>query len=196
MDLSSLRSAAIKEYFNQPVVDTFDISICPVTEPCVHNVDFRTVSESGLANIDIPLIFHINQCSTVRFNAFFTKNRQSGLQLLLIHIWYYYLFRYMVWPFGLTLVSWALRRTFGCRLLQQSLLPTGIRYADSVFYSDLISILVAMLFQDKSFVSAVMFSLIFSLGSLLIGNRLVRARRSSIDWPRQNGSQHAAIIRC
>ncbi|CDS36985.1 histone arginine methyltransferase CARMER [Echinococcus multilocularis] len=70
MDLSALRGAAIKEYFNQPVVDTFDISICPVTEPCVHNVDFRTVSESDLANIEIPLVFHISQCSTIHGLAF------------------------------------------------------------------------------------------------------------------------------
>lgn len=84
MDLSALRGAAIKEYFNQPVVDTFDISICPVTEPCVHDVDFRTVSESDLANIEIPLLFHISQCSTVSFghilyntltqSLFFTSN--------------------------------------------------------------------------------------------------------------------------
>lgn len=67
MDLSALRGAALQEYFNQPVVDTFDISICPVNEPCVHNVDFRTVTEAGLANMDIPLVFQINQCSTVSF---------------------------------------------------------------------------------------------------------------------------------
>lgn len=65
MDLSALRGAAIKEYFNQPVVDTFDIGICPVAEPCVHEVDFRTVSESELANIDIQLKFRINQFATV-----------------------------------------------------------------------------------------------------------------------------------
>uniref|UniRef100_A0A5K3FA21 type I protein arginine methyltransferase n=1 Tax=Mesocestoides corti TaxID=53468 RepID=A0A5K3FA21_MESCO len=70
MDLSALRGAAIKEYFNQPVVDTFDIGICPVVEPCVHEVDFRTVKESSLANIDIALRFHINQCSTVHGLAF------------------------------------------------------------------------------------------------------------------------------
>lgn len=65
MDLSALREAAVKENFSQPVVDTFDINICPVNDPCVHTVDFRSVAEAELANIYIPLEFTINQCSTV-----------------------------------------------------------------------------------------------------------------------------------
>lgn len=64
MDLTSLRSAAFAEYFNQPIVDTFDIGLCPAL-PCVHKVDFRTVSETQLASIDIPLHFQISTCSTV-----------------------------------------------------------------------------------------------------------------------------------
>ncbi|KAM7541812.1 hypothetical protein Aperf_G00000007280 [Anoplocephala perfoliata] len=70
MDLSALREAAVKEYFSQPVVDTFDINICPVNDPCVHCVDFRTVGEAELANINIPLVFQINQCSTIHGLAF------------------------------------------------------------------------------------------------------------------------------
>lgn len=70
MDLSSLRETAVKEYFSQPVVDTFDLNICPVNDPCVHCVDFRTVGEAELATINISLIFQINQCSTVRARLF------------------------------------------------------------------------------------------------------------------------------
>ncbi|VUZ56124.1 unnamed protein product [Hymenolepis diminuta] len=70
MDLSALREAAVKENFSQPVVDTFDINICPVNDPCVHTVDFRSVAEAELANIYIPLEFTINQCSTIHGLAF------------------------------------------------------------------------------------------------------------------------------
>ncbi|KAA0197299.1 Histone-arginine methyltransferase CARM1 [Fasciolopsis buskii] len=69
MDLTSLRSAAFAEYFNQPIVDTFDIGLCPAL-PCVHKVDFRTVSETQLASIDIPLHFQISTCSTIHGLAF------------------------------------------------------------------------------------------------------------------------------
>ncbi|BHF84655.1 Histone-arginine methyltransferase carm1 [Sparganum proliferum] len=69
MDLSALRNAAIAEYFNQPVVDTFDIGLCPAV-PCVHKVDFRTVKESELAEITIPLHFQIDQCATIHGLAF------------------------------------------------------------------------------------------------------------------------------
>ncbi|CAL8094093.1 unnamed protein product [Calicophoron daubneyi] len=69
MDLTALRNAAVAEYFNQPIVDTFDIGLCPAP-PCVHKVDFRTVTESQLASIDIPLHFQISTCSTVHGLAF------------------------------------------------------------------------------------------------------------------------------
>ncbi|KAF8566358.1 hypothetical protein P879_05965 [Paragonimus westermani] len=69
MDLTALRSAAVSEYFNQPIVDTFDIGLCPAM-PCVHKVDFRTVSEAQLTSIDIPLHFQISTCSTIHGLAF------------------------------------------------------------------------------------------------------------------------------
>ncbi|CAH8667629.1 unnamed protein product [Heterobilharzia americana] len=69
MDLTALRNAAVTEYFNQPIVDTFDIGICPAL-PCVHMVDFRTVSEAELASIDIPLTYKITTCSTIHGLAF------------------------------------------------------------------------------------------------------------------------------
>ena len=82
MDLSALRGAAIKEYFNQPVVDTFDVGICPVAEPCTHEVDFRTVKEASLATIDIPLRFQINQCSTVSNGQWFFTAQPSFFSVL------------------------------------------------------------------------------------------------------------------
>ncbi|KAG5453315.1 Ecto-ADP-ribosyltransferase 4, partial [Clonorchis sinensis] len=69
MDLTALRNAAMSEYFSQPVVDTFDIGLCPAV-PCVHKVDFRTVSEGQLANIDIPVHFQISTSCTIHGLAF------------------------------------------------------------------------------------------------------------------------------
>ncbi|CAH8598635.1 unnamed protein product [Schistosoma turkestanicum] len=69
MDLTALRNAAVTEYFNQPIVDTFDIGICPAL-PCIHKVDFRTVSESELSSIDISLHYQITTCSTIHGLAF------------------------------------------------------------------------------------------------------------------------------
>jgi histone-arginine methyltransferase CARM1 len=45
--LSCLRAAAMKEYFRQPIVDTFDIRIC-TAKSVRHVVDFHTASESDL----------------------------------------------------------------------------------------------------------------------------------------------------
>lgn len=47
VDLSCLRAAAMKEYFRQPIVDTFDIRIC-TAKSVRHVVDFLTASETDL----------------------------------------------------------------------------------------------------------------------------------------------------
>jgi len=47
VDLSCLRNAAMKEYFRQPIVDTFDIRIC-TAKSVRHVVDFLTAPESDL----------------------------------------------------------------------------------------------------------------------------------------------------
>ncbi|XP_044740909.1 histone-arginine methyltransferase CARMER isoform X3 [Chrysoperla carnea] len=58
VDLSSMRNAAKKEYFRQPIVDTFDVRIC-LSKSVRHVVDFLDAHETDLHNIDIPLEFHI-----------------------------------------------------------------------------------------------------------------------------------------
>ncbi|VDN12973.1 unnamed protein product, partial [Dibothriocephalus latus] len=82
MDLSALRNSAIAEYFNQPVVDTFDIGLCPAA-PRVHKVDFRTVKESELAEITIPLHFQIDQCSTIHGLAFWFDSYDVDIELVI-----------------------------------------------------------------------------------------------------------------
>lgn len=47
VDLSSLREAAMKEYFRQPIVDTFDIRICQA-KSIRHSVDFLQADEEDL----------------------------------------------------------------------------------------------------------------------------------------------------
>lgn len=50
VDLSAMRNNAIKEYFRQPIVDTFDIRIC-TAKSVRHVVDFQTADETDLHKI-------------------------------------------------------------------------------------------------------------------------------------------------
>jgi len=69
VNLSSLRSAALNEYFRQPIVDTFDINIC-TAKTQRHVIDFQTAHETDLHRIEIPLEFHMLQTGTVHGIAF------------------------------------------------------------------------------------------------------------------------------
>lgn len=69
VDLSTLRTPALKEYFRQPIVDTFDVRIC-LAKSLKHTVDFSTASEFDLHQINIPLEFKINESGTIHGLAF------------------------------------------------------------------------------------------------------------------------------
>jgi histone-arginine methyltransferase CARM1 len=69
VDLTSLREAAVQEYFKQPIVDTFDIRIC-LARSHKYTVNFQTANESDLHNIEIPLSFVITQAGTIHGLAF------------------------------------------------------------------------------------------------------------------------------
>ncbi|XP_065293407.1 histone-arginine methyltransferase CARMER isoform X7 [Dermacentor albipictus] len=69
VDLSSLREAAVKEYFRQPVVDTFDVRIC-LAKSLRHTVDFERATESDLHCIEIPLQFSLMQSGELHGLAF------------------------------------------------------------------------------------------------------------------------------
>lgn len=69
VDLSAMRQAAMKEYFQQPIVDTFDIRIC-TSKSVRHSVDFLTADETDLHQIDIPLEFHMLETGTCHGLAF------------------------------------------------------------------------------------------------------------------------------
>lgn len=69
VDLSSLRDMAMREYFRQPIVDTFDIRIC-LAKSVKHSLDFLTATEQQLHKIDIPLEYYILESGTVHGLAF------------------------------------------------------------------------------------------------------------------------------
>ncbi|XP_025414682.1 histone-arginine methyltransferase CARMER isoform X1 [Sipha flava] len=69
VDLSSLRDMAMREYFRQPIVDTFDIRIC-LAKSVKHSLDFLTATEEQLHQIDIPLEYYILESGTIHGLAF------------------------------------------------------------------------------------------------------------------------------
>lgn len=50
-----MRDAAMKEYFRQPIVDTFDMRIC-MAKSVKHSVDFSQAHESDLHRIGKVII--------------------------------------------------------------------------------------------------------------------------------------------
>nr|CAD7459332.1 unnamed protein product [Timema tahoe] len=69
VDLSSLRHFATKEYFRQPIVDTFDVRVC-MAKSVRHSLDFKSAQEQDLHHIDIPLEFHVLESGSVHGLAF------------------------------------------------------------------------------------------------------------------------------
>ncbi|KAG4066161.1 hypothetical protein HA402_010363 [Bradysia odoriphaga] len=69
VNLSALHHEAMKEYFRQPIVDTFDIRIC-MSKSVKHVVNFLTDNEEDLHRIDIPLEFHCLQTGICHGLAF------------------------------------------------------------------------------------------------------------------------------
>ncbi|XP_064416965.1 histone-arginine methyltransferase CARM1 isoform X2 [Latimeria chalumnae] len=69
VDLSSLRGAAVDEYFKQPVVDTFDIRIL-MAKSIKYTVNFLDAKEDDLHRIEIPFKFHMLHSGLVHGLAF------------------------------------------------------------------------------------------------------------------------------
>lgn len=69
VNLTSLRQAALQEYFRQPIVDTFDVRIL-MAKPCIHSTNFLTTSEEQLQNIHIPLQYTMLMTGTLHGLAF------------------------------------------------------------------------------------------------------------------------------
>ncbi|KAI5704369.1 hypothetical protein M8J76_000406 [Diaphorina citri] len=69
VDLSSMRDAALKEYFKQPIVDTFDIRIC-LAKSIRHVINFQEANEEDLHNIHIPVEWTLMKTGTIHGLAF------------------------------------------------------------------------------------------------------------------------------
>ncbi|CAG5121109.1 unnamed protein product [Candidula unifasciata] len=69
VNLTSLRNAAVLEYFKQPIVDTFDVRIC-MAKSNKYVIDFQSADETDLHVMDIPLSFTVMQSGMVHGLAF------------------------------------------------------------------------------------------------------------------------------
>lgn len=69
VDLTTLREAALEEYFKQPIVDTFDIRLC-LAKPVKYTVNFLTAKEEDLHVINIPVRFQSMGAAVVHGLAF------------------------------------------------------------------------------------------------------------------------------
>ncbi|XP_052373396.1 histone-arginine methyltransferase CARM1-like, partial [Oncorhynchus keta] len=69
VDLSSLREAAVDEYFRQPIVDTFDIRIL-MSKSVKYTVNFLDAKEGDLHRMEIPFKFHMMTSGLVHGLAF------------------------------------------------------------------------------------------------------------------------------
>lgn len=77
VNLVSLRDAAMKEYFRQPIVDTFDIRIC-MAKSIRHTTNFLTADEKDLHRIAIDVEFHILETGTCHGLAFWFDVEFAG----------------------------------------------------------------------------------------------------------------------
>lgn len=69
VDLTTLRDAALDEYFKQPIVDNFDVRIC-LSKPIKYTVNFLTADEKDLYEINIPLSFQMTTTALIHGLAF------------------------------------------------------------------------------------------------------------------------------
>ncbi|KAM7360162.1 arginine methyltransferase 4 [Cochliomyia hominivorax] len=83
VDLTTLHKEGMKEYFRQPIVDTFDIRIC-MAKSVRHICDFLRDNENDLHNIDIPLEFQILQTGICHGLAFWFDVEFCGS---IQHVW-------------------------------------------------------------------------------------------------------------
>ncbi|XP_071072807.1 histone-arginine methyltransferase CARM1-like isoform X1 [Dasypus novemcinctus] len=69
VNLSSLRGAAVDEYFRQPIVDTFDIRIL-LARTVKYTVNFMNAEEEDLHRVEIPFVFQMAQSGLIHGLAF------------------------------------------------------------------------------------------------------------------------------
>uniref|UniRef100_A0A4W6DTM2 Histone-arginine methyltransferase CARM1 n=1 Tax=Lates calcarifer TaxID=8187 RepID=A0A4W6DTM2_LATCA len=69
VNLSALHSAAVDEFFRQPIVDTFDVQIL-MARSVKHCINFMEAKEEDLHRMEIPFVFTLLQSGLVHGLAF------------------------------------------------------------------------------------------------------------------------------
>uniref|UniRef100_A0A3P8SW17 type I protein arginine methyltransferase n=1 Tax=Amphiprion percula TaxID=161767 RepID=A0A3P8SW17_AMPPE len=69
VSLSALHSAAVDEFFRQPIVDTFDVHIL-MARSVKHCINFMEAKEEDLHRVEIPFVFTLLQSGLVHGFAF------------------------------------------------------------------------------------------------------------------------------
>ncbi|XP_035165776.1 histone-arginine methyltransferase CARM1-like [Oxyura jamaicensis] len=69
VNLSSLCSAAVDEYFRQPIVDTFDMRIL-MARTVKYTINFTEAAEEDLHRVEIPFVFQMMQSGLIHGLAF------------------------------------------------------------------------------------------------------------------------------
>ncbi|XP_070813863.1 histone-arginine methyltransferase CARM1 [Chaetodon trifascialis] len=69
VNLSALHSAAVDEFFKQPIVDTFDVQIL-MARSVKHCINFKEVKEEDFHRMEIPFVFTLLQSGLVHGLAF------------------------------------------------------------------------------------------------------------------------------
>uniref|UniRef100_A0A3Q0TB31 type I protein arginine methyltransferase n=1 Tax=Amphilophus citrinellus TaxID=61819 RepID=A0A3Q0TB31_AMPCI len=69
VNLSALHSAAVEEFFRQPIVDAFDVQIL-MASSVKHCINFMEAKEEDLLRIEIPFVFTLLQSGLVHGLAF------------------------------------------------------------------------------------------------------------------------------
>ncbi|XP_040888103.1 histone-arginine methyltransferase CARM1 [Toxotes jaculatrix] len=69
VNLSALHSAAVDEFFRQPIVDTFDVQIL-MARSVKHCINFMEAKEEDLHRMEIPFVFTLQQSGLVHGLAF------------------------------------------------------------------------------------------------------------------------------
>ncbi|XP_057262061.1 histone-arginine methyltransferase CARM1-like isoform X4 [Pezoporus wallicus] len=69
VNLSSLRTAAVDEYFRQPIVDTFDTRIL-MAQTVKYTVNFLEAAEEDLHRVEIPFVFQMTHSGLIHGLAF------------------------------------------------------------------------------------------------------------------------------
>ncbi|XP_030625760.1 histone-arginine methyltransferase CARM1 [Chanos chanos] len=69
VNLSGLHSAAVDEFFRQPIVDTFDMQIL-MAKSVKYNINFLEAKEEDLHRMEIPFVFKLLQSGLIHGLAF------------------------------------------------------------------------------------------------------------------------------